>query len=221
VNHPPAFRLDGHAAGDEDPTVAAHLETCEACAAYVKAATQETPTRVNAEAFVAKLRARDAPRPIGRILYIATPILAAAAAVFFLVRSPETRAPTTVAPSTSAPATRFKGTIQLAVVRDRSGAQERLTSEVPVKPGDRIRVEVGVDDERPIVAGVLGKDGTWVVVLAPALLEAGTHLSERSARFDETPTEGWVLAGQPEEVERARMTRVFDSVTAIPIVIER
>lgn len=64
------------------------------------------------------------------------------------------------------------------------------------------------------MAGLLGKDGSWLVLLTPALLEAGTHFSERSARFDDAPTEGWILAGEPQTVEGARATHDFSQVAA-------
>jgi hypothetical protein len=150
---------------------------------------------------------------------VAGPLLAAAL-VFHVVRRPSSRDDPSPAPTTES-ANRFKGDIQLAVVLDRGGDQRRLTTEVAVRPGDRVRVEIGVDSARPLVVGMLGKDGTWVVLLAPATLEAGTHFSERAAKFDDTPTEGWIVAGHPDDVERARMTKSFDKVRAIPVVVER
>jgi hypothetical protein len=50
------------------------------------------------------------------------------------------------------------------------------------------------------------------------LLDAGTHFSEQAARFDDEPTDGWVLAGAPEDVERARRTREFLGVAVLPIL---
>lgn len=228
TQHPAGFRLDALAAGDPDDEARVHVDACDACRAYVdglRAEAEAAPTdRDAARAFVARLApspspaaARSRPR-IARVAWVAGPLLAAAL-LFLVVRRPATP-DERGAPSAETPESRFKGGIQLAVVLDRGGDQRRITSEVAVRPGDRLRVEVGIDSARPLVVGMLGKDGTWVVLLAPTTLEAGTHFSERAARFDETPTEGWILAGHPDDVERARMTKSFDRVRAIPVVLE-
>jgi predicted anti-sigma-YlaC factor YlaD len=237
--HPPSFRLDGHVAGDHDASVEAHLETCESCRAYVEAlakpaAAFATRAEDDAPAFVARIEQRQAepeiahprvPRVIpwqklaARAAWIATPLLAAAAALL-VVRGSTPQGELRPAQADDTFGTRFKGNVQLSIIRDRRGEQTRVSGMVSVLPGDRLRVEVGIDGEQPIVVGMLGNDGTWIVLLAPTLLQAGTHLSERSARFDDAPTEGVLLAGHPEAVERARMTRVFDRVTVVPVVRE-
>lgn len=244
TEHPPTFRLDAHAAGDRDARVEAHLEGCDACTTYVEHVRKEAKAHgdapgaeASARELVATLRDRldppaapAPPRPrasLARAAWAFGPILAAAALFLLLLRGGETDplrggppppSSTTMRPE---PPTRFKGKVQIAVVRDRMGEQTRIATEVPVKPGDRLRVEVSVDDERPIEVGFLGKDGTWVLLLAPTLVEAGTHYSERSARFDETPTEGWILAGAPDLVQRARTSTSFADVSALPVVVER
>jgi predicted anti-sigma-YlaC factor YlaD len=249
--HPALARLDAFAAEVPGADgVEAHVARCAACRAYVdetREAAKAFRTEANADAFVARLReeeakrtptevraegAADSPkgrltasaskprreRSVGKIVGIVVPAVAMAAAIAFLVRGQGGISPSVLPDE---PALRFKGKVGVAVVRDRAGDQERLTLEVPVRPGDRIRVEVGVADTRPIVAGVLGKDGSWLALVVPTLLEAGTYLSPKSARFDDAPTEGWIVAGAPDAVERAKVTRVFDDVTAIPIVVER
>lgn len=111
----------------------------------------------------------------------------------------------------------FKGGLQIAIVRERGTDQERFASVVAVRPGDRFRVEVSLDRERPVTAGVLASDGSWLTVLAPALLAPGTHLSERAAAVDDHPIDGVVIAGIPADVERARATRDFTGVTVLAI----
>jgi predicted anti-sigma-YlaC factor YlaD len=201
--HPAAYKLEGHAAGDHDAEVAAHLATCAACNAYVD--------ELRAAAFPLPRKKRDR-RPL--LAFI--PLLAAAAVLVLYFRKP-VETPTTPPVASE---TRFKGGVQLAVVRERDDRQVRLTNEVRIKAGDRLRVEIGVDGSRPVSAGILGKDGSWLVLLAPAMLEAGTHFSERAAKVDARPTEGWVIAGDPEAVERARMSRAWDGVTVIPIAVD-
>lgn len=153
---------------------------------------------------------------MARAAWMTGALLAAAATLLVLRGSHD---PNVVALNEEMP-TRFKGNIQLAAIRDRAGGQARLTTEVRVKPGDRVRVEVGVDDARPLEIGFLGKDGTWVLLMAPTNLEAGTSFSERSARFDDTPTEGWIIAGHPNEIERAKSTRKLDSVRSMAVRVE-
>jgi hypothetical protein len=244
--HPPSFRLDAHAAGDEEAAVGTHLSECGPCRTYVDAmklgaAAFAADNETSAAAFLSQLRGREpkaaesvplvaAAQPtkatgkmggnlrLVKVAWIAAPMLAAAAAVFFVVRPVPSPAPRL--PMESTARTRFKGDLQLTIVRDRDGYQQKLSAEVPVRPRDRIRVEIGVSDERPIVVGMFGKDGTWVPLLLPAVLEAGTHISERAAQFDDSPTEGWILAGHPDAVESAKKTRIFDEIMAIPVVRE-
>lgn len=232
--HPNAIRLEAVAAGDADAEVDAHLETCAECKDYVTSlAAEARAASTDGDTFLAKLTARDAKteEPGGapqastagakvyRLAWIAAPL--AIAAVLFLILRPAGTRPIDPAGSSGDPATRFKGGIQVAIVLDREGDQRRVVNEVRVRPGDRIRAEVAVDSAQPLLAGMLGNDGTWVLLLAPTTLEAGTHFSERAARFDEAPTEGHVLVGHPDAVERARKTRRFDDVRAIPVVRDR
>lgn len=229
--HPAGFRLDGHAAGDHDADVAAHLATCTSCHAYVEevsaaARAFAVTDAEHGEGFLAKLAARAGAsraavvplrRRVARAAWFAAPLVAAAALVLFLRRG-DTESPSAPVDTVE---TRFKGSLQLSVIRDRDGSQQKVSGDVAVRPGDRLRVEVAIDAERPIVVGMLGNDGTWVVLLAPTLLEAGTHLSERAARFDDAPTEGVILAGPPDAVETARATRTFDGLTVLTVVQER
>jgi hypothetical protein len=115
---------------------------------------------------------------------------------------------------------RFKGGLVVAVVRDRGGRQERLAGPFPVRAGDRVRVEVSTDRDRPLAAGLLTDEGEWVTLLAPVALEAGTHYSELAARFDESPTRATLLVGDPEDVERARASRDFVRVVAWRVTSE-
>lgn len=231
--HPAAHRLDAVAAGDSDAGVTAHLAACEACAAYVsrlQAGAAQFRSGQDARAFVARVRARGASaqraRRWSRVAWIATPVLAAAAAVGLYVRTaahdpapPSATRPVptvteTPRPTGPQPERRFKGGLVVAVVRERGGRQERLTGPLTVADGDRIRVEVSTDHDGPLSAGLLSDDGQWVPLLSPAALEAGTHYSELAARFDDTPTNATLLAGEPEAVDRARRTGDFAGVVA-------
>ena len=63
----------------------------------------------------------------------------------------------------------------------------------------------------------LASDGSWVTLLAPTLLGPGTHFSDHAASVDDHPTEGVILAGEPEAVEKARATHVFSEVAVLSI----
>jgi hypothetical protein len=218
--HPAVFRLDALAAGDRDQEAAEHLVACPECRAYVESVTAEflAAPRADAPMFVEEVVRAEQRRAVRRPAWVwaAASAVALAACLLLLVR-------TTGGPSTDLPTraeTHFKGGIQLAVIRDRDGHQERLATSLPARAGDRVRIELGVDSARPVEAGILATDGTWTLLLAPAELEAGVHYSEEGARFQDDAVEGWILAGAPEAVEDARKRRNFDAVRVIPIVAE-
>jgi hypothetical protein len=230
MTHPPAHELDAAAAGERNTDVLSHLSSCEPCAAYVsKLRGQAEAFRATADprAFadkIAERAARTTPTVRARranVIYLVAPALAAAAAVLLWLRAPSGLAgpssdslhgsgTETAQPAGEAP--RFKGEMVVAVIREREGRQARLMGPFTVRPFDRVRIEVGVDRSSPITAGLLSADGTWTLLLAPAALEAGTHFSELSARFDEASADAMLLVGAPEAVERARRTRNFEDV---------
>jgi hypothetical protein len=159
--------------------------------------------------------------------------LAAAAAILLLTRGsplpgPDPRpAPTeptavaTAAPEATAPRaepdTQFKGGMQLAVVRERDGRQERFSGAVRVRPGDRLRVEVALDHEQAILGAVLADDGSFLELMPLGTRGPGTHFSERSAKIDGAVTRGTILVGAPEAVARARATRQLESVGTVRV----
>ena len=147
--------------------------------------------------------------------WVLGPTLAAAAAtvlwLHLTAHTPRAAGPTAIE------AEHFKGGISVAAIRERAGRQERLMGPFEVEPSDRIRLEIAVDHEGPVTAGLLSEDGSWAPLLAPVSLGAGTHYSELAARFDNTPTDAILLVGPPADVDRARSTRRFDAVIAWPV----
>jgi hypothetical protein len=221
--HPSNYKLEGHAAGDHDPEVAQHLVACEPCRTYVERSVKAGEADpVPLPAFLTANGAASRPdRPVrGRVVRLALGIapLAAAAAFALFMHHPAIDPGAKETPG--AYATQFKGGLQLAVIRDREGDQERFAARVPVRAHDRLRVEVAIDRERPVTVGLLAEDGSWLTLLAPALLGPGAHFSERAASVDEHPTNGVILAGEPAAIERARATRIFDDVTAMTVSAE-
>lgn len=181
-----------------------------------------------------------------RLWMIATSVvtpLAAAAAILLLARSTTLPSPPTSSPrdplsagaqapappdtiqmgrlpqpvAAAEPDTRFKGGMQIAVVRDRGGLQTRFSGPVVVKPGDRLRVEVALDREQAILGAVLSDDGNYLELMPEGVRGAGTYFSERSAKIDETPTRGTIVIGSPEAVARARATKQFDGVATLRV----
>lgn len=165
---------------------------------------------------------------------VVTP-LAMAAAILLLMRSdpfprpqpvvrPLTTAPSTVAPVETSPVptaedpgTTFKGSVQIAVVRERAGAQSRFMGDVEVRSGDRLRVEVALDREQAILGAVIADDGAYLEIMPAGVRGRGTHYSERSARIDAHPIAGTIVIGTPEAVARARTTMKFDGVITMRV----
>lgn len=236
TEHPNGVRLEELAAGGHDAEAEAHLTTCAECTKYVerlRAGAEEFAKKADVPAFMKKLEERAAQettspettspetnvvRPLmwARVAWIAAPL--AAAAIFMLVARPPAPSPTLDDTSGGRSALHFKGATQIAAIVERDGHQERVTGEAHVRPGDRIRVEVGLDQGAPTVAGILEKDGTWTPLLPATMLEAGTHYSDEAAHLDENGADGWILVGRPEAVERARQTHDFGGVAVLPLL---
>ncbi len=189
MSHPSSLDLEAFACGEEVKAVASHLDGCDAC-----------------RAFVENLRGLPAPtiapaakrRSPWNVTAIAVP-LAAAAVLVLLLRSPKKEGETmqAIAPpaSTEEPATSFKGTRQVAVIRERDGEQKRFTGKVPVREGDRLRVEVAIDREQAILAAVVSDDGSTLELMPAAVRAPGTHYSEKSARVSGSPMGGKIVVG--------------------------
>ncbi len=225
-NHPAAPRLEAVAAGDEPGAIAAHLEACEACASYVAQLKGEAAAfreEVDPAAFAEAVRVRataSGPRRGATVIWRVGPTVAAAAMLLWLRARPDVQVSTGAdigAVSSAAPApdvARFKGGLAVAAIRERDGRQERLSGPFEVEPSDRIRVEISVDRDEPVTAGLLSNDGTWTVLETPVALSAGTHYSDLAARFDDTPTDAILLVGSPADVDHARKSRNFEGVVA-------
>ncbi len=247
AKHPAGPRLEELASGGHDAETEAHVAACEACRAYVTKLREEVAAFAandDGDAFLRAVEARaaregteetSAPegahgsgaenaadnavdnvvRPLvwARLAWIAAPLVAAA--MFLLLARPPVPP---LEDRTAHDSLHFKGGTEVAAIVEREGHQERVTGEVRVRPGDRLRVEVGLDVEAPTVAGILEKSGTWTPLLPATLLEAGTHYSDEAARVDASGVDGWILVGRPDAVEHARQTRDFASVAVLPIV---
>lgn len=228
TTHPAGARLDAVVTGDADRDATAHVASCAECAAYVEGLRREVAAFTAAphpgpDAFVqAVVRRRAADRTRrrqARWLGATTSALALAACLALWVHASPTPAPQPDGPvaGPSAGPIRFKGGSQVAVVVERHGSQSRETGTLRIAPGDRIRVEVALDHDDDVQAGVLADDGTWAELQPATRLGAGTHFSEGAVAFDRRVDAGWVLVGPPEAVARARATRDFSAVHAIRI----
>lgn len=226
MNHPNSLDLEAFACGDEIAAVGGHVDACDACRSFVDRLRDLPAPKIDLPAAsVTPLFQRK------NLAAIALPL--AAAAILFLVlreKNPVGDAapalpatPPAVAPSivTEDPPTSFKGVRQIAVIRERDGEQKRFTGRVPVKEGDRLRVEVAIDREQTIVAGVLGEDGSYLELMPPVVRPAGTHYSEKSARVSGPPANGTILVGTEEQVARAKKHAATADLDEVRVEWER
>jgi hypothetical protein len=204
MNHPNSLDLEAFACGDAIAAVSAHVDACDACRAFVdKLRALPVPTiELRATAVSSILQRRN-------LTALALPLAAAAILVLaFRQKKPDDVTPAAPAPTTTVaaeePPTSFKGVRQVAVIRERGGEQKRFTGRVPVKEGDRLRVEVAIDREQTIVAGVLAEDGSYLELMPATVRPIGTHYSEKSARVSAPPSNGTILVGTEEQVARAK-----------------
>jgi hypothetical protein len=103
------------------------------------------------------------------------------------------------------------------VIVEHRGVQSRELGSLLIAPGDRIRVEIALDHEESVTAGVLTEAGEWAELQPQVRFGPGTHFSEKSIAFNGKVEEGWVVVGPTAAVERARQTRDFRVVHAIRI----
>ena len=226
--HIAGARLDGVATGDSDADANAHVASCAECSAYVARLREEIDAFSRAQAehpdgFVASVLLRRAtavrrPFPLrARTIAGAASVLALAAVVLLVLRPPRDEPFDLGVVGPREGPIRFKGGVQVAVVVEHRGVQSRELGTLLIAPGDRIRVEIALDHEAWVTAGVLTEAGEWAELQPRALFEAGTHFSEKSIAFDGNVEEGWVLVGPPDAVEGARQRRDFRLVHAIRI----
>jgi hypothetical protein len=216
------------ATGDSDAEANAHVASCAECSAYVARLREEIDAFSRAQAehpdgFVAAVLQRRATAvrrtfpAHARWMAGATSILALAAVVLLLLRPPRSEPLDSGVVGRREGPIRFKGGAQVAVIVEHRGVQSRELGSLLIAPGDRIRVEIALDHEESVTAGVLTEAGEWAELQPRELFEAGTRFSENSIAFDRNVKEGWVVVGPPEAVERARQTRDFRLVYAIRI----
>lgn len=216
MTHPSSLDLEAFACGEQRTNVEEHLGACNACKAFVakiEEATKAFLAKEDEKKVVPISAAREKKKSTTWIMVL--PLVAVAAGVLLWIAFPKGEKPkdqpvaqnTAVPTSTEEPETTFKGGMQLAVVRERAGKQERFTSRVVVHPGDRLRIEVALDRPGAILAGVLADDGTFLPLMADETRGPGTHYSEQAARFDDDPTRGWVLVGPPDAIAKAKAAR--------------
>jgi hypothetical protein len=227
-SHPALYQLETYAAGDRVPATVQHLADCDACKAQVEqlAAMYET---LPAEDFLAKIDARaktadDAAVDnvvVGpwraRAAWVAGVGALAAGTYLFVGHTAPARQPTVVTEE----GVRFKGErLQLALVRERSGAQERLTKTVRVKAGDRVRAELVLERPGAVTVVLLRDDGKTWPMLAPTELKPGVNYSPEAIRFDAERFVGYVVAGDPESVELALSKQDFAKVQRVRVESE-
>jgi hypothetical protein len=227
--HPAGARLDAVATGDADREALAHVASCPECAAYVGRLREQIEAfsemqRKSPDGFVEgvvrRRSARAGKRNAGRWAAVVTGGLALAAGALLFVHRPggggggPLEGPSSVGGEGPI---RFKGGAQVTVIVDHHGTQARETGALQIAAGDRIRLEIALDHDSDVTAGVLSAAGEWAELEPPTFLPSGTHFSDRSIAFDADVGEGWVIVGPPRAVEQARRTRDFAAVHALRI----
>jgi hypothetical protein len=231
--HPPSSCLDAFAVGHRDDATQAHVETCASCAEYVDGISHGAAAFAVDEVKIAKLvrdvRVREAgARNVRRTVWYksrpglgAALVLAAGLLVLIHQGRRDTRdEPTQAAIVEGSGGARFKGGrigAQVAVIVDHAGSQSRQTGLVELVPGDRIRLEIALDHDGLVAAGVLTDSGDWAPLHGSALMTAGTHYSEQSIEFEHDVPRGVIIVGPADGVDAARTHRNFDNVVAIPL----
>lgn len=221
MNHPNSLDLEAFACGDEIAAVRTHVAACETCLTFVGKLRDLPIPKIDlpvapSYAKVTSIFQRK------NLAAIALPLAAAAILVIVFrdrqpgdMATPASTSGVTATPTatvtesrilmaTAEPSTSFKGVRQVAVIRERDGQQARFTGRVPVKEGDRLRIEVAIDREQTIVAGVLSEDGSYLELMPPVARPTGTHYSEKSARVSAPASNGTILVGTEEQVSRAK-----------------
>ena len=229
--HPDGSRLDPLAVGFGDEQARAHVGSCVACAKYVEILARGSEAFAKDEMalqrFVRGAHIKERGRRkrfVGAWVGGGASLLAAGLALFvhhredplgepIVATASEERRPS----STGDAIPRFKGGTQVAVIVDHLGVQDRRTGPVELEVKDRVRLELALDHDDRLAAGVLAENGEWGDLQAPALLASGTHYSEQSIRFDEDVPRGWILVGRVNAIAKARRDRDFHEVLAIAI----
>ena len=171
-------------AGEDVPSVGAHVPTCDACRSYVERLAQESTAFVSArpaERFLSQLEARvSAPAP-KRTRGLVVVSLASLAAVLLVLLLP---------PTPTGPAVLFKGSL-VSISLKRGDQVSALREGDLLREGDALRFSV--KSERPGHALVLNRDGQGkVTVVAPFNAKApqgvpeGTTVLDDSAVLDAT-----------------------------------
>jgi hypothetical protein len=226
--------LDALAVGDHDEEAGEHVAHCAACGRYVDAVSQGAAAfakekAAEADEFMRRVRAREAPASLvsrraldatkpsrGTWFAGAATFLAAAACLLLVVRG---RVPSVDDPEPKPlqGPVRLKGALSLNVVVERAGMQVRESGSLNLAPGDRVRLELALATDADLAAGILSDDGEWAELQTPTFFAAGTHFSDRSVFFQDDVPSGWLLAGAPSAIERARKTRDFAGLVVLRV----
>ena len=125
MNHPSFLALDRHALGVPDPDTAAHIETCEVCAAHVRAVTEPVPVPDWVTA-----QQQHSPRHWGRWLALAAAALLAVG--MFAIPESATQ---------STPYMGTKGAPEVIVYLQRDD-EVSVWSGSAIRPGDQVRLGI-------------------------------------------------------------------------------
>jgi hypothetical protein len=115
---------------------------------------------------------------------------------------------------------RATGDMALAAIVARDGREQRRSGEISVYPGENLRVEVTLQEDREAIVGFVGENGVWTELLPKTRLTKGNHVCPEPLRFGDDPSSGVLVAGSPEAIEHARETDDFRGLTALRVRLE-
>lgn len=96
-----------------------------------------------------------------------------------------------------------KGSQPLSVVRHRGQEQKILTGNVPVLPGDKLRLRFEIRTAQHIVAGLITDQGNWIPLFED-FFSHGIHVPKTTLDIDSKPGAGVIVIGGPRDVELLR-----------------
>lgn len=222
-------RLEAWSVGEPDPEVAELVERDDEARRYVDGLGEEREQflgRDDPDDFVRAIRRRaeaEAPRQGSRWWLWAPAGLAAVAALVIVVWAGPGGAPEpgSVGPGDPPGETiRLKGKVELALVLLRAEEQSRLTGEVSVQAGDRLRFELTVPEEGPLSVAIL-EDGEVSPLVEAKRFTVGKHFLEQALKVDGAePLDAKVVAGPPEAVKRAAETGMLEGVSVLHLRLD-
>ena len=223
---PSAFQLEAYFVGESSPDVAEHIESCEACRAYIQVlgaersallAEQPAVDFLNEPALVHAFADAETKSLWRRLVTwpIAVPLLVTAAALVLWLRAPMdvldgqdagVRQKTLGSPvSITNESILIKGQgIRLIVHRKRAEQITPFETKVPVQQGDRLSVTLELAQAARLSVALPDlTSGRWLILANNQAYPAGRSdvTSQSSQSVTDNQTRGRIIVGPPGEID--------------------